>query len=248
MSIKNKFEFLKKNNPDKTIETEEVYFIDGIPTVTISYIQKVMGVSRPTIRWWEKKGLQEDDASTPHLKLFDIDYLKRWHKENMNQEMSNRGRGKNPNIDDAYDEDDEANLDIDEISEGEAKRRNEIAKLKLAEIKIKKENDVLIDAEDVDKSMAEQAVLYESTKKNNEKILPVLLENRSRDEIASLLYAHNMEDSKNKQRLVKKVFKSNETFYDIAQVVYTALKDGTEPDEIIERITGCQSSDLQDAD
>ncbi len=160
-----------------------------------------------------------------------------WYHSNIDQRKSASTKG--TRFDSA--QEDETDLHIDEISEGEAKRRNEIAKLKLAEIKIKKENDVLIDAEDVDRAMSEQAVLYESSKKNDEKILPVLLENRSRDEIAKLLYAHNMKDSKSKHKLVNKVFKSSESFYDIAQVIFDAMTDGVGPEDIIENISSLQA-------
>jgi hypothetical protein len=92
----------------------------------------------------------------------------------------------------------------------------------------------LVEAEDLDKAMAEQAILHKTDKINDEKVLPTLLEMKSAGDIASILYEHNQERLAHFDKIINKEFTCTETLYDIIEVVLTRLSLGESPKEIVE--------------
>ncbi len=130
----------------------------------------------------------------------------------------------------------EQDTPLDKVSYDEARRRSEIKKVRLAEIKIRKEMGVLVEADDLDRAMAEQAALYEASKRNGEKVLPSILENKSADEIGKLLKQYNRADSSNKQVLFAHKYRMTESFFDVAIAVFDAMIKGIEPHDLVEAI------------
>lgn len=94
----------------------------------------------------------------------------------------------------------------------------------------------LVEAEDLDKAMAEQAILHKTDKINDEKVLPTLLEMKPASEIAAILYEHNQERLTHFDKIINKEFTCTETLYDIIEVVLTRMSLGESPKEIVEAI------------
>ncbi len=130
----------------------------------------------------------------------------------------------------------EQDVPLDKVTYDEARRRSEIKKVRLAEIKIRKEMGVLVEADDLDRAMAEQAALYEASKRNGEKVLPSILENKSADEIGKLLKQYNRADSSNKQVLFAHKYRMTESFFDVAIAVFDAMIKGIEPHDLVKAI------------
>ena len=141
---------------------------------------------------------------------------------------------------DEYGGSDECDTELHKVSFDEARRRSEIKKVELAEIKIREAMGQLVDANDLDRAMAEQAALYEASKRNMEKILPVVMENKDSSTIRSILMEYNTNDSLQKRNLFGNKFRSTNTFYDIAYEVFNLLVNKVEPDDIIETLKKLQ--------
>jgi hypothetical protein len=93
----------------------------------------------------------------------------------------------------------------------------------------------LISIEDIDKAMAEQAVLHKTDIVNSEKIFPNLLENLEKSEIVKILKDQNQQRLESLDALIKKEFKCEETLYEVIIEVLEKLKE-EEPIDIINKI------------
>jgi len=231
---------LLEANPKMNLVKTDVYFADGRLLVPRIFVQEDMGVTSRSIMNWEKQGLESSPLSLPKLKLYDWKQLRQWHKENIDQKQSARSKTKNVEIDeDALDEDNPfAHLDLDKVPKVEAERRKEIEAVK----KLMMQNDELegklVSVDDLDKAMAEQAAIHISDKTNDEKTLPTLLANKSKEEISNLLYKHNQDKIETLGRIVAKEFDCDETLYDVIFEVLGKFDAGISPKEIIKAING----------
>lgn len=232
---------LHEAHPDIKITSTVVYFADNRLLVPRIYVQEDMGVTSRSIMNWEKQGLEASPLSLPKLKLYDAKQLKQWHRDNIDQKQSARS-SKNRDVDideDDLDEDNPfASMDLDKVPKVEAERRKEIEAVK----KLMMQNDELegklVSVEALDKAMAEQAVMHIADKTNDEKTLPTLLENKSKEEISNILYRHNQDKIETLGRIVAKEFDCDETLYDIVFTILEKLDSNVSPNHIIKAING----------
>jgi hypothetical protein len=123
--------------------------------------------------------------------------------------------------------------DIDKLSETNADKFLKIEKLKEQMMK----NAILLEeyvfADDVDKSMAEQAVIHISQFMNDKKTLPVLLENKDRAKIAKLLEEHWHDHIADLGKLMHKVFDTDDTIYDAVKELTKRLVEGVKMSHIM---------------
>lgn len=96
----------------------------------------------------------------------------------------------------------------------------------------------LIEADDVDKSRYEQAIMHKTMIENQEKIFPIILEMKSSDEISHLLHEHNSDHLDLLDSQIEQKFKGDMSLYDIFYEVMLERKNKTSPKEIIKRIKG----------
>lgn len=191
------------------LEEEKVYFLDGKLLVKNTFIAKMKNMTLAGVRKWN---LQSTEHLADRAKLYDMDLVDEYCGDT----------AKPPNEDD---------LELSEISTDEAERRKKINDVRIGDIKIKKELGELIDANDTDKAMAELAVTLKSHLITSEKILPLLLENKTRAEIIKVLTDHNYDILKELSYVFNVEFDCDETLIDIIYAFQTSKK---EPLDVVE--------------
>lgn len=230
---KDNWQLFIKQNPKIKIKIEEKYLLDNREIVSSKYLQQIWGVTDKTIRNYIAQGMPYLEAqSSSRFKIFDLIECISWRMETINLSKSNVSKVQQK----------ESESETTESEVFEANRRKIIADAKKAEfdansaeLKFKNLNGELISTEDIDKVMAEQAVLHKTDLLNAEKVLPIVLENKSKAEIANVLRTNNQKRLDELDKLIKKEFKCEETLYEIIEAVIDNLQT-KEPDEIINKI------------
>lgn len=210
----------------------ESYVIDGQLWVTTKFIEAYYNTDDRNIRNWITKGLPCEKMQGIKQNCFNLKETIMWHIENINQTKSKASRrSQEKTIDEMMDE---RNLeDIDSVSQEEADRRKKILDVKLAQVKLDEAEGRLIPADDLDKSLYEQAVMHITKLNNDEQILPILLENKNQEEIRDILHEHNEEHLATLDEQIERKFKTDPSNYDIFNKVLEARKKGTKPKELI---------------
>lgn len=188
-----------------------------------------------------------EELLVPQQAIYDLANVNAWRDENID---ANNGRAAEKkrkallaNAPTPADEDLES--DTPKLDNGEKSYalREMIAKTTSAEeqatiLTLKRKNleGQLVEAEDLDKAMAEQAILHKTDKINDEKVLPTLLEMKPASEISKILYQHNQERLAHFDKIINKEFTCEETLYDIIEAVLAKMSLGGSPKEIVEAI------------
>lgn len=230
---KDNWQLFIKQNPKIKIKIEEKYLLDNREIVSSKYLQQIWGVTDKTIRNYVMQGMPYlIEQSSSKFKIFDLIECITWRMETINLSKSNVSKVQQK----------ESESETTENEVFEANRRKIIADARKAEadassaeLKFKNLNGELISIEDIDKAMAEQAVLHKTDLLNAEKVLPIILENKSKAEIANILKGNNQKRLDELDKLIKKEFKCEETLYEIINEVINKLHH-KEPDEIINKI------------
>jgi hypothetical protein len=125
---------------------------------------------------------------------------------------------------------------LEKMTIEEAERLDKILKVQLSQVKLDKEEGRLVDADDLDRALKEQAVLHLTDINNSEKVLPVLLENKSRDEITQLLHDYNENRIDTLHSQVKQKAKTEPSMLDLFNTVMEVRAKGIEPQQIVEAL------------
>lgn len=232
---KDNWQLFIKQNPKIKIKIEEKYLFDNREIVSSKYLQQIWGVTDKTIRNYLIQGMPYlIQESSSRFKIFDLIECITWRMETINLSKSNVSKIQQK----------ESESETTESEVFEANRRKIIADARKAEadassaeLKFKNLNGELISIDDIDKAMAEQAVLHKTDLLNAEKVLPIVLENKSKAEIVNVLKTNNQKRLDELDKLIKKEFKCEETLYEIIEAVIDNLQT-KEPDEIINQIKG----------
>jgi len=234
---------LKENNPEDNIIGVEVFFINNVLHVNRKFLEKYMPTTDQTMRNWEKVGLRVSPYSFGRTKIYDLIYVLKWHKSNIDQEQSakaNRREGEGIPLDD----EDQVlvqinkygNLPLNQVPSVEADRRKSIAHVR----KLLWQNDELegklISIEDIDKNMDTQARIHKTHMSMGEKNLPMLLSGKPIDEMEEIIHKYNQAQLDQLHSLMQKEYDSDETLSDIIDVALDLLSDGKNPKKIIKKM------------
>lgn len=239
---------------DKIDGVEVRYFINKKWVGTKKDLVKEFNCADRTITRYIKQGMPEHKQSTKEFKIFDMEECLAWKDRNINKEQSKKTK-KNSNNEIEDDEenfsDEESSIIWDSLSN---KQRHKIAEnaaylrktiadadksvssARREQMKELEEEGLLVDANDIDKTMAEQAILHRTDKTNDEKVLPITLENKTAQEISIILHEHNQDRLDLLDKLVNKKLICSESFYDVAEIVIKKLLKNT-PKEIIKCVS-----------
>lgn len=210
-------------------------FLNDRRLVSRRDLRRVWNCSDETLKGYAKKGLPKHELSSTNFSVYDLRISEEWRTANVDPKAGGALRKSRQEFD-PDDEDSEVDLDIEKISYDEADRRKKITDLKLSMLKVAEAEGRLVPADDLDKAMAEQAIMHKTDKLNDEKVLPLLLEGKSASEIATLLYEHNQERLAQYDKLINTEFTATATLYDIVETVLQALTEGISPDQIVEAV------------
>ncbi len=223
--------------PKNDITMMEVYFIENdAPLVPARYIERILGVTRQSLHLWEKKGMAECPWSIPRLRLYDINYVKKWHRENIDQKQSRNSIGGevNPPLD--IEDNPYLNMDLDKVPQAEADRRKAIESVK----RLQKQNAILkeeyVAVDDIDRTMAAMGAMFIASLSNLEKSAPSMLANKPKDEIVTLLEDAHQGITDKLHELVQKEFDGDDDFYAVMETVMDHLHNGKSPELLIKRM------------
>lgn len=235
---------------------------DGRRYVSRRDLRRIWGCTDEAIKGYVRKGMPQVDLialtaegverakklnpkyelSLPKMAIYDLAEVNAWKDNNVEIKMSTkRLRDATAEVheeDRLTDSDEENNPSLKGYALREIIAKTEQAEeqAKISTLKRKALEGQLVEAEDLDKAMAEQAILHKTDKTNDEKVLPTLLEMKPAGEIAAILYEHNQERLAHFDKIINKEFSCPETIYDIIEVVLTRMSLGESPKDIIEAI------------
>ena len=213
-------------------------------------LAEILNVKIRQIGNYTKKGMPIHGVGKRNAQSFNKAKCIKWRDENINQAMASKTstakmlnetiKADSNNTKEIevkiYEEPDDVAYNVAkklklEVSVLETKDKHEKLKLALARGEV-------VNAEDLDRSMSELAIVHRTDKIHDENLLPTLLEHKDAGEIKILLQDHNFERLKMLDGIINKEFKSKETLYDITEAVLNQLKSGVEFDIIIKRVNG----------
>lgn len=191
--VSSQLKSLTKKHDDVEISTIEVYeFGKGKQTqllVPSPFVKRYFGISEATFTNWKKLGMKKSDYSLPKLGLFDLQSCLEWKALSIDTDNNKKGTKGQPKIG-ADGQTDYSDVPTKDLPEHEAERRTKITKMESEEVKLQELKGSLIRADDVDKAMADQAVIYESQYYDDLETLPQLLQNKTEAEIDGILTSH----------------------------------------------------------
>lgn len=217
---------------EKRLEVSYSYFLDGKRLVSRRELCSLWEVTEEAIRAYHRRGFKKHELSLPKLAIYDLEESEAWRMANVQVNGGNalmKRRAQNTSAE-------EHEEHIDHISFDEADRRKKIVDLKAAQVKLAEAEGRLVDADDLDKAMAEQAIMHRTDKTNDEKVLPILLEGKTASEISQLLHSHNQERLSFYDQIINKEFSCKETLYDVVEAVLASLSEGIDPATLVGKI------------
>ncbi len=199
----------------------------------------ILNVKARQIGNYIKKGMPVHSVGKRNAQSFDVEVCKKWKNKNIDKIMSIKTtKPKKTNIEVPTDADHEGEEKDDLSRKIKADADKAELGVKLDTIKLAEAEGRVVDANDLDRAMSELAIVHKTDKIQDENLFPVLLENKNAGEIKALLQEHNFERLEMLDKIINKEFKSEETMYDIVEVILQQLKDGVEPESLIKRIKG----------
>jgi len=225
-----------KKLEESGIEITLKRFIGNEEVVSRQELITLWNKSDKTIQRNVKDGMPTHEASSSRFQIFPLKRAEKWRDGNIDKVFS----AKTDKLVDIPQQEDREDLELKTDMERKlkaeantAETRDEAEKLKLEILK-----KTVIDANDLDRAMSELAIVHKTDKIQDENLLPVLLENKNAGEIKKLLQEHNKKRLEMLDKLVNKEFQSENTLYDIVEVILQQLKEGKEPWSLIKRING----------
>lgn len=191
--------------PEHKVLQCDSYKIGTKVLVTENFLADFYEVHKRSIHVWRTKGLKADPMSLKNLNLYNLVDVLKWHNDTI--------VGKSTIFKADGEVNREANLPLDEVSSDEADRRKKIEEVKKM-LKINAElSGSLVKAEDLDRGMAEQAVIHKGQYMDDLVQLPSILEKRSKGEIANFLEQHYQKRMQNISTFIHKTFDIPDHFY-----------------------------------
>jgi len=211
-------------------------FIGDEEVVSRQELQKLWNRTDKTIQRNVKDGMPLHEASSPRFQIFALKSAERWRDGNIDKVFS----AKTEKVEHSQEPNDftEVSAKSDMARKLTADADKAELEVKLSKLKLDTAEGLVVDANDLDRSMSELAIVHKTDKIQDENLLPVLLENKNSGEIKKILQEHNKKRLEMLDKLVSKEFKSSETLYDIVEVILKQLHGGTEPESLIKRIKG----------
>ncbi|WP_420480200.1 hypothetical protein [Brevundimonas sp. FT23028] len=214
------------------IEVVEAYVENGKVYVATKFLENYFKTSTRNIGNWIKKGLPKYKLKGINSNVFILEEVLIWHANNINKTKSRAGKKRKDEEGMNYEE----TIDLNLISYEEADRRKKILDVQLASVKLKEAEGELINADELDKALYEQAIMHITKLDNDEKILPILLEMKNQDEIKKILNEHNEDHLDTLSKQIEKKFKDDPTNYDVFNEILEKRKNGIKPQELIEKL------------
>jgi len=193
--------------PELDIVQCECFMIGAKVLVTERFLSDFYGVSGRAIRLWREKGLPLDAITVKHLNLYNLSVVINWNLKNIKQ------KSKSSFIDE--DINTELHKNIKEVTKEEADRRLQIQKVLIEQLKHDELVGKLVRADDLDKTLAEQAVMHKVSYMEDLETLPTLLQDMSKSSISNFLQDHYANRMENALTLMTKVFKEEDTLHSI---------------------------------
>jgi len=216
-------------------------FISNKEVVSKQELVELWGKSAKTIQRYVEKGMPVHPSSTRAFQVFELEEAKVWRDKSVDKVMSlktEKPKSREIEVDAETDSEDDAVEQNDLLRKLKADADSAELKVQLETIKLAEAENRVVDANDLDRSMSELAIVHKTDKIHDENLLPILLENKDAGEIKMLLQEHNFERLDMLDKIVNREFKSKETMYDIVEVVLQKLKDGVEPESLVKRLNG----------
>lgn len=192
----------KKANPDGSLVEGETFIYDGTLLITEEGIAAMFDVTVRAVLGWKKKGMQVHRTTAKGAKVYNVVYVIKWYENNFNKTIESQFQGVN-----------EADLDISKISREEADRRLQIQKVKNEEIKHQELIGKLVPAEDLDRAMAEQAILHRTFYQDDLECLPPMLEKLDKSSMRKVLEDHYSRRMDNATEFIKKTYGAANSFH-----------------------------------
>ncbi len=196
-----------------------VCFLEDNLFVSRDFISRMYRVKIRTTQRWK---IPESEVAIGKSKMFNWRDIQAWH--DINIKKSNLKEIAPLVVEDTKED------DLSLLGIGELERRKKANDVALGNIKIKKELEELIDANDVDKAMAELAITLKSHLTASEKVFPILLENKSASDVKKITTKYNSKILRDLTAIFKREYDCDETLDD---VVLAVLKSKKTPKQII---------------
>ncbi len=234
---------LKKKYLENKIEEKSCFIIDKNLYGGLFVIGAIFGVKPVTVKDWLNEGLVYSDFKVGSIHLIKVKTAVDWYRENKRQSFArNKEKPKGKPIALPSQKDVEKMMNPANLEDLTQHEQDYLDKLKTIEdihtkrIKRKEAEGLLVNADDLDKAMSEQATIHLSDIANDEKVLPTILSNKSEQEIDIIFKQHKLERKKMIEKVVNKAYRCEETIIDVVQSVLKKMAENIEPDEIIRRI------------
>jgi len=248
--MQKKLKLLQDAYPKKQIESMEVFLIDGELLGTKKTVARIMNVTERSIVGWEKRGFGASKYSVQGMPLYDINKLRDWHLENIDQKKS-RNSG-DVNVPVITNDENVDNIDTTDIttkikqatdlinakttSIETADRVGSILNALTRAVKLSKEAGDLIPKRDTEKVIIEIIAVVISGYKKDIRMLPRECEDRSEAQIKEILETNYKTNIEKLKKLAKSEMVSNRKLYDVMEGVYELLLSGVSPDELLNMI------------
>ena len=210
-SDKEKWEQFAKKNPKIKIDIQEKYLINNREMVLSSYLEKLWGVTDKTIRNYVNAGMPVSEHSSARFKIFDLVECLSWRMNEINLSKSNVSKTQQK----------ESETESIEKLIQDANKRKIIADANSAE---HEETVKRVKAEVAKGNYVLQALVHVSELYNDRKILPTLLEQKTKERIIELLERHHSGRVSNLKEIISKEFDCDETLYEVCIEVLELLK------------------------
>ena len=236
-----------------SVNSIESYEIDGKLYVNTKFLCAFFSKSEKQIGRWKKDGFpiaKKPKELTFRGDVFNLQEAQDWVKYNIDKQKSQATqKNKEIEIDDISEEEvleQLANVDQRLLKKlismdvtlkktvadaNKAEEEAQISKLKRQQLE-----ESLIDADDVDKALYEQAIMHKTKLDNDEKILPILLEMKTQEEIEHILHEHNSDHLDLLDRQIEQKFKNDNSNYDVFNQVLESRRKGVTPNQLIKII------------
>ena len=206
---------LKKENPNADMRSVEAFQIDKKIYVQSKFVEMFFDITRQTHIAWQHKGLTPDEKSIKRkrgVKIYELDYLIKWQNDNVDHRRSKNAKkvhGQPAEPKPIY-----PKADIKDVTREEAERLLKIENVKIERLKHDELAKELIRAEDTDRAMAELGAIHVAQYQGDLKLLPILLEGKTKQEIAELLDDHYKARVEDMNKIVnKKPLKRGKTLF-----------------------------------
>lgn len=198
IQLEKRLNSIRKNYPDALVDAVEVIEVNGKKLYGRKQIAEILDLSDRRVREYSEAGLPKSDYSLKSYTLYDLREVVDWVLLNIKTSISKRKKERDADFDDT-EVDPDANDWRGRKEKADAEKTEEQAKIE--RLKRQQLEGSLVDKDDIDKAMTETGAVYLSDYRDDLKLLPVALANKSADEIAKFLDKHYESRVQNMWRL-----------------------------------------------